>query len=345
MNNSKYTITAYLDRKEIPDRFKPSLYQLMSDMWVFSYDLPPYNLEYHKKELNQSLPDHKNELWILVSLYNEVIAYSHTTWNIKFENTNHALTDDFYVKKEFRRQNIGKDMSTKIALSLPDQIDTLEYWHNDISECKSFHESIFGERKIAMKIRQSVSELSEFDREEISKQAINLRKVAESKGYQIVFVDNVDFTGIDLEKYVRMIELIEKDMPKEDTSVADRTWDVERYMKRFDEGKELDCRFYTFVALKDGIPAGMTETMINAHLPQVGLQFLTGVQHEYRGDNLGFTLKTIMLDKLLSETSVKYWVTDNAGSNEHMLRINDRLKYKEWITASIYEINPKEINP
>lgn len=345
MYNSKYTITAYLDRKEIPDRFKPSLYQLMSEMWVFSYDLPPYNVEYHKKELKQKLPNHKNELWILVNLDDEIIAYAHTTWNIKFENTNHALTDDFYVKNEFRRQNIGKDMFTKIAQSLPDQIDTLEYWHNDISECKAFHESIFGERKIAMKIRQSVSQLSEFKMDEISKQAKDLKKAAEEKGYEIVFVDNVDFTGIDLKNYVRMIELIERDMPKEDATFQDRTWDVERYMKRFDEGKELGCRYYTFIAMKDGIPAGMTETMVNDHLPQVGHQFLTGVRHEYRGDNLGFTLKIIMLDKLLRETSVKYWVTDNAGSNEHMLKINDRLKFKEWLTASIYEINPKEINP
>lgn len=71
--------------------------------------------------------------------------------------------------------------------------------------------------------------------------------------------------------------------------------------------------------------------------------FHQGVVKKYRGHNIGLTLKYLMLEKLLKDPQVKYWITENAGSNDHMIRINHKLGYKEWLTAYMYETKLDEL--
>ncbi len=88
----------------------------------------------------------------------------------------------------------------------------------------------------------------------------------------------------------------------------------------------------------------MTEVEINKYLKPVAWQRLTGVVSTHRGNNLGLTLKYMVLQRLLERAEVEYWYTDNAGTNKYMIRINDILRYKEWLKGFLYEIEIDEIN-
>ena len=86
--------------------------------------------------------------------------------------------------------------------------------------------------------------------------------------------------------------------------------------------------------------AGLTETWILKDRKDVVWQDDTGVVKKYRGNGLGLMLKYQMLDKLLNDNetkNVEWWTTHNSHSNEHMLKINNALKYEEIATFNYYE--------
>ena len=79
--------------------------------------------------------------------------------------------------------------------------------------------------------------------------------------------------------------------------------------------------------------------MISQFQPEVARQGDTGILKSHRGNGLGLAVKYQMLEKLLSETDAKYWRTGNAGSNEHMLRINRLLRHEPFVSVIEFEVN------
>ncbi|MGI4791135.1 MAG: GNAT family N-acetyltransferase [Janthinobacterium lividum] len=90
--------------------------------------------------------------------------------------------------------------------------------------------------------------------------------------------------------------------------------------------------------------AGFTEVYWNPNRPQIVSQGGTGVFPEYRGHGLGRRLKAAMLDKVLRERpEVLYVRTGNADSNGPMLRINQALGFRPYLSRTEWQVDTSKV--
>ncbi|MGH3277735.1 MAG: hypothetical protein ACRDNW_01180, partial [Trebonia sp.] len=109
-------------------------------------------------------------------------------------------------------------------------------------------------------------------------------------------------------------------------------WDADRIRERTGTLVRAGLmRAHSVAAVCDstGEVAGYTEVHIDPESPQWGFQQLTAVTRLHRGHRLGLLTKTAMLELLAAaEPQVEWIATGNAVSNEHMIAVNEQLRYK-----------------
>ncbi|MFN8493765.1 MAG: GNAT family N-acetyltransferase [Caldilineaceae bacterium] len=89
---------------------------------------------------------------------------------------------------------------------------------------------------------------------------------------------------------------------------------------------------------------GLTDVFWQPNRPQILLQGLTIVLPAYRGRGLGRWLKAAMLDKVLSERpQVKFVRTRNADSNAAMLKINQELGFKPYLSTCVWQVETEQV--
>lgn len=147
-------------------------------------------------------------------------------------------------------------------------------------------------------------------------------------GYRILRIDGLTPDAL-LEGVVRATEAI-NDSPLDDLEYGDEVYDVSRV--RAYEQAQLDSgyRFRRVVALAPvtGEVVGHTVVSVDAEQPSHGEQHDTAVVPEHRGHSLGLLLKSEMLCWLAEEEpGLRSVHTSNAGSNAHMIAVNERLGY------------------
>ncbi len=130
-----------------------------------------------------------------------------------------------------------------------------------------------------------------------------------------------------------MVELANalNDAPREDGSWDDEVWTVERIRSGEVGTARRGLAMFTVVARRrsDGVLAGETTVAVHPAEPTYGFQWTTVVSREHRGHRLGLLLKVAMLDWLAVEQPLLRTIdTDNAGSNDHMIAINELLGYQ-----------------
>lgn len=85
--------------------------------------------------------------------------------------------------------------------------------------------------------------------------------------------------------------------------------------------------------------AGFTELLWNPHRPTFAHQGITAVWPQYRGKRLGRWLKAELLKKLQAERpNVTIVRTENADSNEAMLKINTELGFKPYLAEHVWQV-------
>jgi mycothiol synthase len=90
--------------------------------------------------------------------------------------------------------------------------------------------------------------------------------------------------------------------------------------------------------------AGFTELYFNPRRPAVLQQGNTGVFPQYRSRGLGRWLKAAMLDKVLRERPDAQFVrTGNADSNAPMLKINNELGFKPYISQCFWQVETERV--
>ena len=94
----------------------------------------------------------------------------------------------------------------------------------------------------------------------------------------------------------------------------------------------------------DGIISGITDMMYAPYSPTIVHQGFTGVRPDARGRGLGKWLKAAMaLHMRKLYPGAKWFVTENAGSNVPMLAINRAMGFKTYRESSEYQISRNDL--
>jgi GNAT superfamily N-acetyltransferase len=133
-----------------------------------------------------------------------------------------------------------------------------------------------------------------------------------------------------LEEFCRVAASI-NDAPLDDLEFEDEVYAPQRVRdhERASELRHLDC--YRVVARhrRTGELGGHTTVMLNRLAPTTADQEDTAVAPQHRGQRLGLALKADMLLWLAeAEPQLRTVDTWNTESNDHMIRINERLGYR-----------------
>jgi GNAT superfamily N-acetyltransferase len=128
------------------------------------------------------------------------------------------------------------------------------------------------------------------------------------------------------------------DAPR-DAGVEPHVWDAARIRYSEQTMAEHGLTCYAVAARHDatGELVALTEMLVEPDTPDWAFQQITAVLQAHRGHRLGLLVKVAMLELLLSEEpAVRYIQTGNAGSNAHMIAINEQLGFavadvgREW---------------
>jgi GNAT superfamily N-acetyltransferase len=121
------------------------------------------------------------------------------------------------------------------------------------------------------------------------------------------------------------------DAPLDDLDVEDEAFPVERLRDYERATIESGYRMRRIIARhrRTGEPAGHTVVVVDTERPQLAHQHDTAVVRAHRGHRLGLLLKAEMLRWIVETepqvTSIDTW---NAESNDHMIAVNERLRYQ-----------------
>jgi len=148
-----------------------------------------------------------------------------------------------------------------------------------------------------------------------------------------------------LEEIVKLMELTNQ-QPLGELEVEEMhiTPQEIREMEKMDAARgNQRCTFY-IIEKATGKFAGYTETVWNINRPEILRQDMTGVFPEYRGKGLGRWLKAAMLDRMLrTHPEIKYVRTQNADTNAAMLRINNELGFKPYMSSILWQLEIDQV--
>jgi hypothetical protein len=331
-------------KEDIPAKYLDQLMNLFQENYkeILLQEPPDVQIYRNMWKLGDS-SDQKNIYTIVLNQEDQVIGYGHCSWNIKYDNLNKGYFW-IHIAKEERRKGYGKRTLIELLSRYPTQVTDLFTEVFSHTAGVPFVESFQMEKKYTEVLSQS--DLTNFDLVEVKKESKKLKKAALEKGYEIIYIDNLDHVfHLEFKKYVAMLEEIWNDMPLEELTFEDEILDIARYQEMLKRQILMGYDLLTFVAIhkETNNPVGMTMTYITKFQPHLGLQQDTGVIRSHRGKRLGLTLKYQMLEKLLTDTKITKWQTGNAGSNEHMLRINEVLNHEPFVEIPIYEMKTSDL--
>jgi GNAT superfamily N-acetyltransferase len=157
-----------------------------------------------------------------------------------------------------------------------------------------------------------------------------LRREAEARATGYSLLSWVGATPEDLLRQVAAVRAALADAPR-NAGVEFSAWDADRIRSLERLILERGMTHYTVAARHDasGQLAGITQMIIDPGAPDTGIQQVTAVLPAHRGRRLGLLVKVAMLELLTSAApNIRYFVTDNAGANEHMIAINAQLGFE-----------------
>ncbi len=303
----------------------------------------PPSLAFYRNYWN--LPKPTEQETITVFAFNdsdELIGFGYSGWNIKYDNLEHGFFQ-IYVVPTNRRIGYGTEIMRKLFSQIPSQIKALAASAKEGSVGEAFLQKFKQESCFEEIIR--AADLSEFDLEEIREVVTKETERIEQLGYSFVELESFDYAEkFNEAEYVKMVERIWNDMPREEMSFGEDIITPERYKSMIEYTlKKGDRNFGYAIATKEtNEPVGHTRVLYNKYDLNLVEQDDTGVVHEHRGNGFGLALKYKVLEKILSELNAKFWFTGNAQSNKHMIRINKKLKHKTVGKKIVYEFKREE---
>lgn len=362
LNNNQISFSIFDDQIRDEETLN-NLAELRREYWLeINYPYDTYPIDHYKKQIkNQKNSSIRFENILMKDKENNPIGFA--SLDINTGKVNRSLcSTDYYIRPQYRRQGLFKKLFIQSVKLLPDEVETIQMFFRMDTEQQYPEQKVTFEKKLNdlsnvldAKLssigRRSMSDLTKQNKEMVSKKARELKLKAEENGYSIVFMDNLTFEGLPFTRaqYVKFFVEIENDMPLDDSIKEDHSLSEEDYVNSFVEIDNPDFHHWIYLALDNTtqLPVAMTETFLLSSYPKRARVGNTGVQRDHRGKKLGLTLKTLMLERLLTDLltkdKVKYWTTFNLASNKYMLAVNDQLGYVQSSIEHQYEISVKKL--
>ncbi len=332
------------NREDIPTKYLEQLFALQQLEEEEKWGILPSEIELFRKKWKVREVHWINQLRaVAINSEDLVVGFGTIGWHIKYENLDRGWFMA-YVAKEHRREGIGKSILQALITKPPEQIKIIYAGSVLGSDGEFFLRKIKKDNDYQEK--RNVAELTEFNVKEVKEEARKLLKIAKEKGYSVVKIKNMTFEDhVDMKEFITVAQQIWNDMPKEKLTYENQTLTPERYKEMYDIEMLRGDNYYSYLCIHEETtkPVGYTTFSTNPLNKQVVWQDDTGIIPEHRGKGLGLMLKYQALLQLLEETNAKYWITGNAGSNEHMIKINKALNHKLWMTELEFELKREEI--
>jgi len=298
--------------------------------------------------MNTSTHTHQHYHW-LVSKDNIPVGWLHLRTNNITDR--HILSADIYIDPDYRRQGLARQ-TLRFGLNWladHDLLTDITRFHVDVSSAGSppaLREHLLNLGfEITYTNRQSGAKIQRYDLDEIKQKAQRLQDSAESKGYHFQMIENgnLDQLFCSADDFFKMRQTTWNLMPTEDAGSEEEIYDNamnEEWYKSIHDG---DMAVMIVSYDQEDHPVGLSEAWFSVDNPYILSQYDTGVISEHWGNQLGITMKTLLLNHLLQNypqmSKVQYWNTGNAGSNEHMIRINNVLQYQELYNQYCMEVD------
>ncbi len=335
------TLLGFL-KESIPAQNRDALVGLLHE---YEKETNIYSIErtFVENTFNATIPSEFKEYWVLVFHNTEMIAFGYCYWKIKFENLNKGSIRIF-VKKQFRRKKIGSKVLNFLLKEIDAQVTTQTIMAFEGTDGEEFLKQLDG--NLVFTELTIASKLSDFTDEEVKQKVRKSVEEAHKKGFSSKFVDTGELLILSANQdFVKMIERNWNATPIEDQSSDEITMTSERLIESFNYRIKRGDQFLTVLAIHNESAkfAGYTMTRVNEYQPNVGFQHDTGVLEEYRGNNLGLTMKYKLLQHLKKNSKVEFWETGSAASNIYMQRINAILKHKPLKTKLVFEFKKSSL--
>jgi GNAT superfamily N-acetyltransferase len=334
------------------------LAQLAHEFWSeMEYPHRSLPISIYKYRIANSTTSEEHPLNImLLGINSTPIGY--TTIFVKTGKSNRTVAWCLmFIKVEYRKQGFMKVLLKEALNHIPDYVKLLRFFFRVDQNQKNPGDKLTFESKLAdltpiLKInhssnsRRSDLDLTKVDKEKITINSKKLLNDAYNNGFSFYFTDTINFTNLPFnrELFIKLIFDFNNDAPRDNSTREDDILNEEEFLKMYQHAKIEKMTYWICIAVDDSnnLPIAMTETRFWADIPEWALVENTGVKREYRGKKLGLTLKTLMLEKLLTDSTskdvVKTWITGNAQSNTFMIAINDELGYQQSTIQRQYEI-------
>jgi GNAT superfamily N-acetyltransferase len=127
-----------------------------------------------------------------------------------------------------------------------------------------------------------------------------------------------------------------------DANVTPPAWDVDRIRHLDQMAAENGVVYFTAAAqqAESGQFAAITQVCTDPGAPGWGIQQITAVLREHRGHRLGLLVKIAMLELLARQVpEVRRVITGTAGSNSHMIAINEQLGFEVIGVSRSWELD------
>lgn len=258
------------------------------------------------------------------------------------DDNKHLAQFDIIVHPASRCQGIGKHLLGLIAeAALADKRSLLLTDTNDrIPAGEAFMQSIGAKRGLEGHVNQL--RVDELDQTLIEKWLDQGNKNEDE--FELGLWDG-EYPEDKLVEIAQLIELTNQ-QPLGDLAIEEMHFTPEqlREMEKMDMARgNLRYTFYV-IEKATGKFAGYTETVWNANRAEILRQDMTGVYPQYRGKGLGRWLKAAMLEKMLKiHPEIKFVRTQNADSNAAMLRINNELGFKPYMTSILWQMEIEQV--
>lgn len=305
-------------------------------------DDPPVPLDEHIQGF-QNLPpflDFSN--WVAYAPDGRTIVALGEAVVARLEENQHLGQMMIEVLPEYRRQGLARKLLALIAGVMLRESRRLIITETSgrIPAGEAFMKALGASAGLQAHTNQLV--LADLDRDLVSEW---IGRAAErAAGFELGFWDG-PYPEDQLEAVSVLMEVMNQ-QPMGDLEVEDQHYSAKELRQieqmQFSRGYQRWTLYAR--AQETGQLAGFTDVLWNPNRPEVLQQGNTGVFPQYRNKGLGRWLKAAMLDKVLRERAqVKFIRTGNADANEPMLKINNELGFKPYMSQTLWQVETQKV--